>query len=118
MLVLSSPSGAGKTTISRALLAEDDDLTMSISATTRPKRPGEVDGRDYVFVNEPAFAEMVATDQLVEYATVFGNSYGTPRKPVEAVTPGQAVVCYGKIGGPLEQTVLGGGWILRGSRLD
>ncbi len=84
MLVLSSPSGAGKTTIARALLAADDDLTMSVSATTRPIRPGEVDGRDYVFVDPPAFADMVARGALLEHATVFGHCYGTPRAPVEA----------------------------------
>lgn len=84
MLVLSSPSGAGKTTISRALLAADVNLTMSVSATTRPKRPGEIEGRDYAFVDERRFTEMVAKGELLEHATVFGNAYGTPRAPVEA----------------------------------
>lgn len=83
MFVLSSPSGAGKTTMSRRLLAEDDDITLSVSATTRPPRPGEVDGRDYVFVTPERFAEMVEGDDLLEWATVFGHRYGTPRGPVE-----------------------------------
>ncbi len=84
MFVLSSPSGAGKTTLSRRLLTEDGDITLSVSATTRPPRPGEVDGVDYVFVTPERFAEMVANDDLLEWATVFGNRYGTPRGPVEA----------------------------------
>jgi guanylate kinase len=84
MLVLSSPSGAGKTTIARALLARESLLTMSVSVTTRPPRPGEVDGRDYGFIAPAAFAGMVAAGELLEHATVFGNSYGTPRAPVEA----------------------------------
>lgn len=83
MLVLSSPSGAGKTTISRALLEQDPNLTLSVSATTRPKRPGERDGVDYHFVAEAHFKEMVAAGDLLEHAVVFGNWYGTPRKPVE-----------------------------------
>ncbi len=84
MFVLSSPSGAGKTTLSRRLLAEDVGIMLSISATTRPPRPGETDGVDYFFVSSDRFAEMVETDQLLEWATVFGNRYGTPRGPVEA----------------------------------
>jgi guanylate kinase len=84
LLVLSSPSGAGKTTLSRALLAGDDQITMSVSATTRKPRPGEVDGRDYVFTDAARFAALEAEGELLEWATVFGNSYGTPRKPVEA----------------------------------
>jgi guanylate kinase len=84
MFVLSSPSGAGKTTLSRRLLAEDGDITLSVSATTRPPRAGEVDGVDYFFVSPERFAEMVAADDLLEWATVFGNRYGTPRGPVEA----------------------------------
>tara|TARA_B100001971_G_scaffold120716_1_gene111184 strand:+ start:158 stop:769 length:612 start_codon:yes stop_codon:yes gene_type:complete len=83
MLVLSSPSGAGKTTISRALLERDDNLTMSVSATTRPMRPGEVDGEDYFFVDEIKFNKMIIDGELLEHANVFGNFYGTPRKPVE-----------------------------------
>lgn len=84
MLILSSPSGAGKTTLSRQLLELEDELEMSVSVTTRPKRPGETDGVDYIFVGEDEFAAMVGDDQLLEHATVFGNSYGTPRGPVEA----------------------------------
>jgi guanylate kinase len=84
MFVLSSPSGAGKTTLSRRLLNDDGDITLSVSATTRPPRPGEVEGVDYFFVTPERFAEMVASDDLLEWATVFGNRYGTPRGPVEA----------------------------------
>jgi guanylate kinase len=85
MLVLSSPSGAGKTTISRELLAEDGDLTLSVSATTRPKRPGETEGVDYVFVGQARFDRMVRDDAFLEHATVFGHCYGTPRGPVDKV---------------------------------
>jgi guanylate kinase len=84
MFVLSSPSGAGKTTLSRMLVAETPALKMSVSATTRPMRPGEVDGRDYYFVDQKRFDEMVANGDLLEWAHVFGNRYGTPRAPVEA----------------------------------
>ena len=84
MFVLSSPSGAGKTTLSRRLLADDGDITLSVSATTRPPRPGEIDGVDYFFVSPERFADMVASDDLLEWATVFGHRYGTPRGPVEA----------------------------------
>ncbi|MDB5618969.1 guanylate kinase [Tardiphaga sp.] len=84
MFVLSSPSGAGKTTLTRMLIAEAPDLTMSVSVTTRPMRPGEVDGRDYYFVDQKRFDEMVAQDELLEWARVFDNCYGTPRAPVEA----------------------------------
>ena len=84
MLVLSSPSGAGKTTISRALLEREENLTMSISATTRPKRPGETAGVDYIFVDPTAFNLMVNRQELLEHARVFENYYGTPKAPVEA----------------------------------
>ena len=84
MLVLSSPSGAGKTTIARALLERDGNLSMSVSATTRAKRPGEVSGRDYRFVELAEFNLMVNRRELLEHAKVFGNYYGTPRAPVEA----------------------------------
>jgi guanylate kinase len=83
MLVLSSPSGAGKTTISRRLLDSDDNLSLSISATTRPPRPSEDEGKDYFFVSQERFATMVAGGELLEHAVVFGNNYGTPRAPVE-----------------------------------
>ena len=84
MLVLSSPSGAGKTTLSRRILDRDPDVTMSVSATTRAPRPGEIDGQDYFFVSEDEFNEMQAQDAFLEHAVVFDNKYGTPRQPVEA----------------------------------
>jgi len=83
MVVLSSPSGAGKTTISRRLLERDSGLTLSISLTTRRKRPGEKEGVDYLFVDAAEFARHVARGELLEHAHVFGNHYGTPRAPVE-----------------------------------
>ncbi len=83
MLVLSSPSGAGKTSISRALLEQDDALTLSVSATTRARRPGEVHGRDYLFVDPEEFTLMINRRELLEHAKVFGNYYGTPRQQVE-----------------------------------
>jgi guanylate kinase len=83
MLVLSSPSGAGKTTISRAILQSDPNVAMSISCTTRKKRPGEVSGTDYHFINEEEFNLMINRGQFLEHAHVFGNLYGTPREPVE-----------------------------------
>jgi guanylate kinase len=83
MLVLSSPSGAGKTTVSRELLSRESNLTLSVSATTRPKRPGERDGVDYFFVDKPRFAEMVENGEFLEHAVVFDNCYGTPLQPVE-----------------------------------
>lgn len=84
MLVLSSPSGAGKTTISRMLLAQDPEITMSVSVTTRQPRPGEVEGRDYYFVDHARFDRMVEEGALLEHARVFGNMYGTPSQPVYA----------------------------------
>ena len=84
MFVLSSPSGAGKTTLSRMLIERMPGLQMSVSATTRSIRPGEVDGRDYLFVDKPAFERMADANELLEWATVFDNRYGTPRLPVEA----------------------------------
>lgn len=93
MLVLSSPSGAGKTTISRALLKEDDNLVMSVSATTRPRRPGEQDGKDYFFVEPVDFNLMINRDELLEHAKVFSHYYGTPRGPVEdALSEGQDIL--------------------------
>lgn len=85
LLVMSSPSGAGKTTLARRLLEEDERLTMSVSATTRPPRPGEVDGKDYVFVDKERFNAMCDGGELIEWAQVFGNLYGTPRAEVEAL---------------------------------
>jgi len=84
LLVLSSPSGAGKTTITRRLVERDGNLAVSISATTRPRRANEVDGKDYHFVSSARFDRMVREGALLEHATVFGNRYGTPRAPVEA----------------------------------
>jgi guanylate kinase len=93
MFVLSSPSGAGKTTLSRMLIERMPGLKMSVSATTRAMRPGEVDGRDYRFVDKTRFEAMVKDDELLEWATVFDNSYGTPRAPVEtALSAGQDVL--------------------------
>jgi guanylate kinase len=83
LIVLSSPSGAGKSTISRMLLAADKDVTMSVSATTRPKRPGETDGVDYQFVDDAEFDRMIAAGDFVEWAPVFGYRYGTPKVPVK-----------------------------------
>ncbi|HWD49726.1 MAG TPA: guanylate kinase [Rhizomicrobium sp.] len=82
MLVLSSPSGAGKTTLARSLLESDPDISLSVSVTTRTKRPNEVEGRDYLFVAPEKFAQMVAKEEFFEHAIVFGNHYGTPKQPV------------------------------------
>jgi guanylate kinase len=82
MLVLSSPSGAGKTTLSRLLLERDSTIELSISVTTRKPRPGEIDGRDYHFIDGNRFDVMAASGELLEWAEVFGNRYGTPRTPV------------------------------------
>jgi guanylate kinase len=84
LLVLSSPSGAGKTTLARRLIEADSDISMSVSVTTRKPRPGEEDGRDYTFVDEAAFKRMAEGGALLEWARVFDNFYGTPRAPVEA----------------------------------
>ena len=84
MLVLSSPSGAGKTTLSRRLLEADGNLELSVSVTTRPPRAGEVEGRDYRFIDRARYDAMVRDGDLLEWAEVFGNCYGTPRAPVEA----------------------------------
>lgn len=93
MFVLSSPSGAGKTTLSRLLIERMSGLRMSVSATTRPMRPGEVEGRDYHFVDKARFEDMVKRHELLEWATVFDNRYGTPRAPVEAaLSAGQDVL--------------------------
>ena len=93
MFVLSSPSGAGKTTLSRRLIERMPGLRMSVSVTTRPKRPGEVEGKDYLFVEKARFEQMVKRHELLEWATVFDNRYGTPRAPVEAaLSAGQDVL--------------------------
>lgn len=84
MLVLSSPSGAGKTSISRQVLAEEAELAISVSVTTRPRRPSEVDGTHYLFLNVERYEALAAGGQLLEHAEVYGNRYGTPRGPVEA----------------------------------
>lgn len=83
MLVMSSPSGAGKTTIARELLNQDAEVAMSISATTRAPRPGEEEGKDYYFVSEEEYQRMVSAGEFLEHAKVFDNFYGTPREPVE-----------------------------------
>jgi guanylate kinase len=93
MFVLSSPSGAGKTTLSRMLMQRMSGLQMSVSATTRSMRPGEAEGKDYYFVDQKRFEEMVANGDLLEWAPVFGNRYGTPRVPVEsALSAGRDVL--------------------------
>ncbi len=84
MFIMSSPSGAGKTTISRMLLKADPAIRLSVSATTRPMRSGEVDGRDYHFVTQAEFGRMVEAEEFLEWAHVFGNSYGTPKAQVKA----------------------------------
>ncbi|WP_422006890.1 guanylate kinase [Pyruvatibacter mobilis] len=90
---MSSPSGAGKTTLSRGLLDSDDEIVMSVSATTRNPRPGEVDGKDYYFVSVEDFGLMVNRGEFLEHAKVFDNYYGTPRGPVEeALSNGKDVL--------------------------
>lgn len=83
LIVLSSPSGAGKSTIARMLLEADKEVTMSVSATTRPKRPGEIEGIDYHFVDDAEFDRMITANEFVEWAYVFGHRYGTPKAPVK-----------------------------------
>ena len=93
MLVLSSPSGAGKTTLSRKLLDKDDNVALSVSVTTRKMRPGEKDGRDYLFIDRRRFDVMVDNGELLEWAEVFDNYYGTPKKPVlDALATGRDVL--------------------------
>ncbi|WP_417448838.1 guanylate kinase [Kordiimonas sp.] len=93
MLVISSPSGAGKTTLTRRLLENDDEIVMSVSATTREPRPGEEHGKDYFFVSHARFKEMIEGDELLEHAVVFENRYGTPRGPVmDALGRGNDVI--------------------------
>ncbi len=83
LIILSSPSGAGKSTLAKRLMAWDATLRFSVSATTRPPRPGEIDGRDYFFRSRDEFLAMVAAGEMLEHAEVFGNLYGSPRAPVE-----------------------------------
>ncbi len=93
LFIVSSPSGAGKSTIARKLLASEPGLEMSVSATTREPRPGEIDGKDYHFVDKEHFKAMVAENQFLEWAHVFGHRYGTPRAPVEhALAEGRDVL--------------------------
>lgn len=93
MLVLSSPSGAGKTTLSRKLLDEDKNVILSVSVTTRKIRPGEKDGRDYRFIDRRQFDALVDKNELLEWAEVFDNYYGTPKKPVmDALAAGRDVL--------------------------
>ncbi len=93
MYVMSSPSGAGKTTITRALLRNNEDLSLSVSATTRKRRAGEVHAQDYYFVEPNAFQDMIDNDEMLEHAKVFDNYYGTPRAPVDiAMSEGKDVI--------------------------
>jgi guanylate kinase len=93
LLVMSSPSGAGKTTLSRRLLAADSNITMSVSVTTRSPRPGEINGKDYHFISHEEFGRLRDRNDLLEYAEVFGNFYGTPKRPVvEALQTGRDVL--------------------------
>jgi guanylate kinase len=93
LLVLSSPSGAGKTTITRRLLERDPSLSLSVSVTTRLRRSSEIDGRDYHFIDQATFDRMAAAGDLLEHAMVFGNCYGTPRQPIEAaIAEGRDIV--------------------------
>lgn len=93
LIILSSPSGAGKSTLARRLRDWDADIRFSVSATTRAPRPGEVDGREYHFVDEPAFKSQVTSGGMLEHAHVFGNFYGSPRAPVQnAIDAGKDVL--------------------------
>ncbi len=93
LFVLSSPSGAGKTTLSHRLLESEPEISLSVSVTTRPPRPGEVDGQDYFFIDDQRFAQMRDSGALIEWATVFAHHYGTPRAPVEqALAQGRDVL--------------------------
>ena len=93
MVVLSSPSGAGKTTLTRKLLLENPDMAMSVSATTRHPRSGESEGKDYYFISKTTFSDMVDQDDFLESAKVFDNFYGTPRAPVEqALSEGRDII--------------------------
>lgn len=93
LIILSSPSGAGKSTLSKRLIEWDASMSFSVSATTRPPRKGEVEGVDYYFKTKNEFKDLVANDQMLEYAEVFENSYGSPKGPVEgAIEAGRDVL--------------------------
>ena len=93
MLILSSPSGAGKSTLTRTLVQKENNIDLSVSVTTRPKRPSEIDGVHYKFIDKAAFEQLRDHDDLLESAEVHGNFYGTPRKPVDAaLTAGRDVL--------------------------
>jgi len=93
LIILSSPSGAGKSTLAGRLMAWDASLSFSVSATTRPPRPGELDGREYYFRERAHFEEMIDAGEMLEHAEVFGNLYGSPRAPVqEAIEAGRDVI--------------------------
>ncbi|MEL6584077.1 MAG: guanylate kinase [Pseudomonadota bacterium] len=93
LILLSSPSGAGKSTLARRLIASQSEVSFSVSATTRPARSGEVDGREYYFKTRPEFEAMIAEGEMLEHAEVFGNLYGSPRAPVEAaISAGHDVI--------------------------
>ena len=93
MFIISSPSGAGKSSVSKRILEEDNKFVFSISATTRPSRSGEVEGREYLFKSQEQFDDMISAGELLEYAEVFGQKYGTPKAPVEeALTKGLDVL--------------------------
>jgi len=94
MYIMSSPSGTGKTTITRALLKNNKNLVLSVSATTRKRRAGEVHGQDYFFVDTAEFGRMVEEGEMLEHAKVFGNYYGTPRKPVEKALQNEKDVIF------------------------
>ena len=83
LIIISSPAGAGKTSVSKKILGLDHGVTFSVSATTRKPRSGEIDGKEYFFISKQKFEDMISRDEFLEYAEVFGNIYGTQRKPVE-----------------------------------
>ena len=94
LIIISSPSGAGKSTLAKRLLADDDNISFSVSATTRPMRTGEVDGKDYYFKTREAFSEMVYSGDMLEHAEVFGNLYGSPLGPVKEAIEGGCDVLF------------------------
>lgn len=94
LIILSSPSGAGKSTLAKRMMARHAQMSFSVSATTRPMRPGEIDGKDYHFKSHDTFREMIAAGEMLEYAEVFGNYYGSPKAPVEAAIQKGADVIF------------------------